>query len=419
MAFLIDRRQNSKNKSAVNRQRFLRRHREEIRRSLGDRLKDRSITDTDKGESIKIPAKNTREPSFRHGRGGRHERVFPGNREFGAGDHLPRPEEGGGGGQDKAGDQGEGLDDFVFEISQQEFLELLFEDLELPNLTRKQLSESDDYKTVRAGFTNTGSPANISIVRSMQAALSRRIAMSANKRTELRGLLEEQKNLQRDQTTTPELLAELEVKISELRQRINRVPFLDDFDLRYRQVIHQPVPRSKAVMFCIMDVSGSMDQTTKDLAKRFFILLYLFLSRHYKKTDVVFIRHHTTASEVDEQDFFYARESGGTVVSSALRLTQEIIEQRYPVNEWNIYVAQASDGDNWPEDGRICQQLLTELLPLLQYFAYVEISRTDKPLWQTYVDFETRHPEFFAMQHITGTRDIYPILRKLFRKQTA
>ncbi len=419
MAFLIDRRQNSKNKSAVNRQRFLRRHREEIRRSLADRLKDRSITDTDKGESIKIPAKNTQEPSFRHGHGGRHERVFPGNREFGAGDHLPRPEQGGGGGQDKAGNQGEGLDDFAFEISQQEFLELLFEDLELPNLTRKQLSESNDYKTVRAGFTNTGSPANISIVRSMQAALSRRIAMSATKRSELRGLLEEQKIRQRDQTTTPELLAELEVKINALRQRINRVPFLDDFDLRYRQVIHQPVPRSKAVMFCIMDVSGSMDQTTKDLAKRFFILLYLFLSRHYKKTDVVFIRHHTTASEVDEQDFFYARESGGTVVSSALRLTQEIIDQRYPVNEWNIYVAQASDGDNWPEDGRICQQLLTELLPLLQYFAYVEISRTDKPLWQTYVDFETRHPEFFAMQHITGTRDIYPILRKLFRKQTA
>lgn len=419
MAFLIDRRQNSKNKSAVNRQRFLRRHREEIRRSLADRLKDRSITDTDKGESIKIPAKNTQEPSFRHGHGGRHERVFPGNREFGTGDHLPRPEQGGGGGQDKAGNQGEGLDDFAFEISQQEFLELLFEDLELPNLTRKQLSESNDYKTVRAGFTNTGSPANISIVRSMQAALSRRIAMSATKRSELRGLLEEQKFRQRDQTTTPELLAELEVKINALRQRINRVPFLDDFDLRYRQVIHQPVPRSKAVMFCIMDVSGSMDQTTKDLAKRFFILLYLFLSRHYKKTDVVFIRHHTTASEVDEQDFFYARESGGTVVSSALRLTQEIIEQRYPVNEWNIYVAQASDGDNWPEDGRICQQLLTELLPLLQYFAYVEISRTDKPLWQTYVDFETRHPEFFAMQHITGTRDIYPILRKLFRKQTA
>ena len=419
MGFLIDRRQNSKNRSAVNRQRFIKRHRDEIRRSLTERLRARSITDTDKGESIRIPGKDTHEPFFHTGHGGVHERVFPGNREFGVGDELPRPSGGAGGGGENASNQGEGEDEFAFEISQQEFLDLLFEDLELPNLVRKQLAQNDEYKTVRAGFSSSGTPANISIVRSMRAASGRRIAMSATKRAELRVLLEQRKTMEEDGSSTPELLLELDEQISVLRNKINRVPFLDDIDLRYHQNILQPVPRSKAVMFCIMDVSGSMDQATKDLAKRFFILLYLFLSRHYEKTDVVFIRHHTTASEVDEQEFFYSRESGGTVVSSALHLTQDIIKARYPLNEWNIYVAQASDGDNWPEDGGLCHEALTNLLPQVQYFAYVEISNTNKPLWHTYTSFQETHPEFFAMQHITGPSDIYPVLRNLFRKQPA
>ena len=103
-------------------------------------------------------------------------------------------------------------------------------------------------------------------------------------------------------------------------------------------------------MFCLMDVSGSMDEERKDIAKRFFILLYLFLTRNYERIEVVFIRHHTIAKEVDEDEFFHSRESGGTVVSSALKLMQEIIRERYPLTEWNIYAAQASDGDNWDDD---------------------------------------------------------------------
>lgn len=419
MSFLIDRRQNSKNRSAVNRQRFIRRHREEIRRSLTERLRARSVTDTDKGESIRIPGKDTHEPYFHTGHGGVHERVFPGNREFGVGDELPRPSGGAGGGGKNASNQGEGLDEFAFEISQQEFLDLLFEDLELPNLVRKQLAQNDEYKTIRAGFTSSGTPSNISIVRSMRAASGRRIAMSATKRAELRALLEQREDMEADDPSTCELLEDLDEQISALRQRINRVPFLDDMDLRYHQNIRLPVPRSKAVMICVMDVSGSMDQATKDLAKRFFMLLYLFLNRHYEKTEVVFIRHHTTASEVDEQEFFYSRESGGTVVSSALHLTQDIVKARYPLNEWNIYVAQASDGDNWPEDSKLCQKALTNLLPQIQYFAYVEISKIDKPLWRTYTGFLESHPDFFAMQHITDASDIYPVLRNLFKKQIA
>ncbi len=253
----------------------------------------------------------------------------------------------------------------------------------------------------------------------MRSASARRIAMSAGKRRELRALQDELKALYEQPSYPPALAAELEEKITHLRERINRVPFLDDIDLRYHQQILEPVPCSKAVMFCIMDVSGSMDQATKDLAKRFFILLYLFLDRHYEKTDIVFIRHHTVASEVDEHEFFYSRESGGTVVSSALKLTQEVIDERYPTSEWNIYAAQASDGDNWPDDSARCKQLLDNLLPKLQYFAYVEIAQRDNVLWKSYLSIEAEHSDTFAMQHITSAADIYPVLRELFRKQDA
>ena len=417
MGFLIDRRQQGKNKSAVNRQRFLKRHKAQIRRSLEERLRERSITDTNKGESINISGKDTTEPSFHHGRGGRQIRIFPGNHEFASGDKLPRPKGAGAGAGQGASDSGEGNDDFVFEISQQEFLELLFEDLELPNLIRKQLALDQEYKPRRAGFSSSGSPSNISVIRSMRSATARRIAMTAGKRRELRALQDELKELRLQPSFPPALAAELEEKITDLRERINRVPFLDDIDLRYHQQILEPVPCSKAVMFCIMDVSGSMDQATKDLAKRFFILLYLFLDRHYEKTDIVFIRHHTIASEVDEHDFFYSRESGGTVVSSALKLTQEVINERYPTNEWNVYAAQASDGDNWPDDSIRCQELLVNLLPKLQYFAYVEIAPRDNVLWKSYLSIEAEHGDTFAMQHITSAADIYPVLRELFRKQ--
>lgn len=417
MGFLIDRRKNGKNKSAVNRQRFIRRHKEQIRRSLEERLRDRSITDIDKGESINISSRDTSEPVFHHGVGGRQIRVFPGNHEFAAGDKLPRPSGGTGGSGQEASDSGEGTDDFVFEISQQEFLELLFEDLELPNMVRKQLAATDEYTPRRAGFSSSGTPANISVIRSMRSATARRIAMSAGKRTELKALLDELEELQQQRPLPQTLIQALEEQIDQLREKINRVPFIDDIDLRYHQQTLEPVPCSRAVMFCIMDVSGSMDQATKDLAKRFFILLYLFLDRHYEKTDIVFIRHHTVASEVDEREFFYSRESGGTVVSSALRLSQEIIEERYPLDQWNIYAAQASDGDNWADDSGKCQDLLDLLLPKLQYFAYVEIAKRDNVLWQSYLSVEAEHSDNFAMQHITGPEDIYPVLRNLFRKK--
>jgi uncharacterized sporulation protein YeaH/YhbH (DUF444 family) len=208
-------------------------------------------------------------------------------------------------------------------------------------------------------------------------------------------------------------------RLGHLRQRIEAIPFLDPIDLRFRARIRVPVPTTRAVMFCLMDVSGSMDEGRKDLAKRFFILLYLFLTRHYEKIDVVFIRHHTQAQEVDEQNFFHATETGGTVVSSALVLMEQIIKERYSPTEWNIYGAQASDGDNWHHDSGRCRELLADkLLPLCRYFAYVQVAEPEQNLWEEYqkLSEDVRH---FAMRKAVEASEIYPVFRELFKKEGA
>ena len=267
---------------------FLRRYRDRIKESVAENLRGRGIAQDGKGEKISIPARDTSEPTFRHGAGGRVTHVVPGNEEFTRGDRIAKPKgAGSGSGPGQASNEGEGLDEFVFQINQQEFLDALFDDMELPNLTKRQLAGLEEFKRVKGGFASDGAPSNISVVRSMRSATMRRIALGAGKRTELRRLEAELQALA-DTGENRERRAQLESEIDDLRERLARIPFIDDVDIRYHRHIKEPVPHSKAVMFCLMDVSGSMDQNTKDLAKRFYILLYLFLSRNYDKTEVVF-----------------------------------------------------------------------------------------------------------------------------------
>ncbi len=416
MSQIIDRRLNPKHKSAVNRQRFLKRFRTQIRKAVADAIDGRSVTDIDSGEKITIPAKDLSEPFFHHGPGGRREIVHPGNKEFVTGDRIPRPKGGDGHGS-RASNQGEGLDDFVFELSRDEFLEFFFEDLELPDLVKTKLVREVSHKNVSAGFSKDGIPPNLHVIRSLREAHARRIALTASKRRRLRELEAELQAKLADGADEADLLA-LREEIERLKSRIEAVPFIDTLDLRYRHRIQVPKPTTQAVMFCLMDVSGSMDQYKKSLAKRFFLLLYLFLARNYERTDVVFIRHHTVAKEVDEEEFFYSRETGGTVVSSALELMLEIMHQRYSSQDWNLYAAQASDGDNWPEDSGNCARLLDEhILPYFQYYAYIEIDN-EYPLglWQEYEKIAHRWPNF-AMQAIDEPADIYPVFRELFKKR--
>ena len=414
---IIDRRLAGKNKSIANRERFLRRFRSHIRRAVSDAVRDRSIKEIENSKSISIPRKDISEPVFRHGPGGKREMIHPGNDQYMKGDKIDRPTGGAGQGGSAASNEGDGEDDFVFQLSREEFMQYFFEDLELPHLVKTQLSAVPDVKNVRSGYAAEGTPNNIDIVRSLRSALGRRIALGAPLVTELARLEAELELIKADTGDRRIEIEELAEAIHHLKGKIWRIPFIDPFDLRYVNRIRQPTPSSQAVMFCVMDVSGSMDEQRKDLAKRFFILLYLFLTRNYEKIEVVFIRHHTRADEVDEDTFFHSTESGGTVVSSALELMDQIITQRYDPSAWNIYAAQASDGDNWGDDSPQCRALLAErILPRTRYFAYIQVAQEEQNLWMEYQTLAQSYGQF-AMKKVTAAADIYPVFRELFEKQ--
>ena len=420
---IIDRRLAGKNKSIGNRERFLRRHHGQVRDAVRRAVDGRGIRDMERGEDIRIPKKDINEPVFGHGPGGTREMVHPGNQEYVTGDQIERPRGGGGKGSGKgeAGDSGDGEDDFVFHLTKEEFMQIFFDDLALPRMTQTQLAETPEYKSHRAGFVSDGTPSNLSVVRSMRGAIGRRLAIGAGSRGELRELEEQLAAVLTEpaSATRDARCDDLLMRIEVLKNRLVRIPYLDPIDLRFRSRVRVPVPTTKAVMFCLMDVSGSMDEARKELSKRFFILLYLFLTRHYDKIDLVFIRHHTQAQEVDEENFFHARETGGTVVSSALVLMDEIIKARYSPTEWNIYGAQASDGDNWHHDSGRCRELLTEsLLPACRYFAYVQVAEEEQNLWEEYSRLQDTHPGF-AMRKVTEASQIYPVFRELFKKEGA
>jgi uncharacterized protein len=420
---IIDRRLAGKNKSIGNRERFLRRYKEQVKEAVKRAIDGRGIRDIERGEDIHIPKRDLGEPVFGHGSGGVRETVHPGNQDYVRGDRIERPKGGGGGGSGKgqASDTGEGEDDFVFSLSKEEFMQVFFEDLALPHLVRTQLSEVPEWKSHRAGFSSDGTPNNLHVVRSMRGAIGRRIAIGAASRGEVRELEERLAllMLRAGDVEADREIAEVEAQLAILRAKLGRIPYLDPIDLRFRNRVRVPVPTSKAVMFCLMDVSGSMDEARKELSKRFFILLYMFLTRHYDKIDLVFIRHHTQAQEVDEENFFHARETGGTVVSSALVLMEEIIRARYDPSQWNIYGAQASDGDNWHHDSGRCRELLADkLLPLCRYYAYVQVAEEEQNLWTEYAALTATQPRF-AMRKATSNAQIYPVFRDLFKKEGA
>ena len=420
---IVDRRQDSRNKSSINRSRFIRRFKGQIRKAVADAIAKRGIRDLESGEKIGIPGKDIHEPHFQNGRGGMQERVHPGNDRFIQGDQMARPNGGAGQGQGsgQASNEGEGLDDFVFTLTRDEFLDLFFDELELPHLVKRQLARIDEFKRMRAGYTQTGVPTNINLVRTMRGAAGRRIAVGGPYRRRLHELQQELESLLDEACPDEAEVQRLRHEIAVLRAKAEAVPFIDPFDLRYSNRVRVPQPSTQAVMFCLMDVSGSMDEATKQMAKRFFMLLYLFLNRNYEHIEVVFIRHHTLAEEVDEDAFFHSRETGGTVVSTALKLMHEIITARYASSQWNIYGAQASDGDNWNADSPLCREILeSAILPVVQYFAYIEITEGEpQNLWQEYEKLASTHAGHFAQQRITSPADIYPVFRELFRRQTA
>ncbi|WOI09722.1 YeaH/YhbH family protein [Thalassospira lucentensis] len=441
MLYIVDRRKNPKGKSLGNRQRFMRRAKAQIKKAVEDTIRTRGITDINSGDSITIPGKTLHEPGFHHARrGGDRNYVLPGNKKFVPGDRIARPQSGdGGAGGSQASPDGEGEDEFQFSLTRDEFLDIFFEDLELPDLLKKSLKQTTAYRTARAGFSVEGTPSNLSLVRTMRNSLARRIGLRRPKTAQVRDLEDRIAALQAkaekrpsgkltktDEDTLHGLLAELE----EAKRRMKAIPFIDPIDTRFNQFQQIPDPNTQAVMFCLMDVSGSMSEQMKELAKRFFMLLHLFLHRRYEHVDVVFIRHTSRAAEVDEETFFYSRETGGTIVSTALEEMKRVLKDRYPTDQWNIYAAQASDGDNYSNDGAKCTALLAEdLLPKCQYYAYIEITdereaeifssaEGETALWKAYAPVARTNARF-ALKRVTKAADIFPVFRELFAKNRA
>jgi len=436
MTHFIDRRLNPKGKSLANRQRFLRRARAQIREAVQKSLKDAAVADIGKERKVRISTKGTKEPRFRLDpkSGGEHDFVLPGNREFTPGDEIKKPRSGEDGQTGKqAADYAEGEDDFEFTMTQDEILDIFFEDLELPNLVRTTLKETPSKTWKRAGITTVGSPTQINLVRTMRNAFGRRLALKRPRLSELEALqaeleaLEEQRS---DSDETREKIAALKERIAKVESRRKWIGFIDPVDVRFNAFTEQPAPTSQAVMFCLMDVSGSMGEREKDLAKRFYMLLHLFLKRRYEKVDVVFIRHTHDAQEVDEQEFFYSRQSGGTIVSTALEKMLEIQKERYATADWNIYAAQASDGYTQSGDARRCVEMLNgQIMPLCQYYAYIEIlderemevfasEDSGAELWRAYRTVAEHWPNF-ATKRISKPADIFPVFHELFKKSEA
>jgi uncharacterized protein len=413
---IVDRRLNPGSKSLENRQRFLRRAKALVQDAVKKSSQDRDIKDVLEGGEVSIPIDGMNEPRFRR-EGGTRDMVLPGNKKFVEGDILPRSGEGGGKSSEPG--QGDGEDAFRFVLSRDEFVDLFLDDLELPDLAKRKLAEAESEGLHRAGFATSGSPANISVSRTVRLAMARRVALR-RPRPETIAQLEAEIALS-DDARQLELMAEIDA----LKAKMRRIPFIDPIDIRYRRFETVPKPVAQAVMFCLMDVSGSMTEHMKDLAKRFYMLLYVFLKRRYRHVEIVFIRHTDRAEEVDEDTFFHGPASGGTLVSSALQAMHDIVRSRFRPADWNIYAAQASDGDNSFSDGDVASRLLTEmLLPVSQFFAYLEVGESgggnfdssDSSLWKLYQRLRSDGAPL-SMRKVRDRSEIFPVFHDLFQRR--
>jgi hypothetical protein len=415
--FIVDRRLNPGSKSLENRQRFLRRAKALVQGAVKKTSEGRDIKDVLEGGEVSIPLDGMHEPRFRR-EGGTRDRVLSGNKKFIEGDMLPRSGEGRG----KASQPGEGdgEDDFRFVLTRDEFVDLFLDDLELPDLAKRKLADAESEGLQRAGYSTSGSPANISVSRTVQLAMARRVALR-RPRPETIAQLETELEACNDEVRRAELAAEIEV----LKAKFRRIPFIDPIDIRFRRFETVPKPVAQAVMFCLMDVSGSMSEHMKDLAKRFYMLLYVFLTRRYRHVEIVFIRHTDRAEEVDEDTFFHGPASGGTMVSSALEAMHDIVRSRFRPSDWNIYAAQASDGDNSIADSAVTGRLLTEMiLPVSQFFAYLEVGEAggstfempDSSLWTLYQRLRTEGAPL-SMRKVSDRSEIFPVFHDLFQRR--
>ena len=422
---IVDRRANPQGKSLANRQRFLERVRDDVKRAVADTIARRRVAEVDTGEEVRVRVDGTEEPGFASTPEGEHDYVLPGPGTLNRGDRIRKPQGGSGRGQGRRAGRGSGEDVFEFTLTREEFLNYFLDELELPRLARTSLAEQRLSKPQRAGISIYGYPSALDVRRTMRNSLARRIALHRPDRSALDVL--QQRVAAAQEVGDTEALAQAEAELVQVRRRIARIPYVDPIDVRYARHERRPQPATEAAMFCLMDVSGSMTEHMKDLAKRFFMLLHLFLGRRYERVHVVFIRHTEHAAEVDEETFFRSRETGGTLVSSALDVMLEVQQARFPRDRFNLYVAQASDGDNDSDDrARVTHLMADRILPMVRYFAYIETGsergafphhagRRGSELWDTYEALVGEH-DHLAMRRLNDGAAVWGVLADLFAR---
>jgi len=368
--------------------------RESIRENIADIIAEESIIGKNREKVIKVPIRGIREYRFVYG--DNTPGVGQGDGTSENGQVVGKAKNQKGQGEDKAGDQ-PGADYYETDVTLEELIEIMFEDLELPDLERKALREIEAQRFVkRKGYRQVGIRVRLDKRRTVRERVKRKLAVGRRMR--------EPASESRSAFETP--------------ARPRRFPFHQE-DLVYRYMTTDVKKESNAVVLCLMDTSGSMDTMKKYLARSFFFLLYQFICTKYRNVEIVFVAHHTEAKEVSEEEFFHKGESGGTFISSAYLKALEIIQARYYPSLWNIYAFHCSDGDNFDSDNPAALRAAKELAALSNLFGYGEI----KPLGSRYYEssmlniFRRLDADNFQTVLIERKEDIWPSFKAFLAKE--
>jgi uncharacterized protein len=401
-------------RSAGDRLRHREKVRESIRENIADIIAEESIIGKNRDKVIKVPLRGIKEYRFIYGDNA------PG---VGTGDGNAQPgqvvgkagKDGPGKGDGKAGDQ-PGIDYYETDVSLEELIEIMFEDLELPNLERRALREiPSDLSSKRKGFRHVGIRVRLDKRRTARQRVTRMMATQRSRRTNEVETGTSEEMLETD-AENPALNGPDGPSMPPVTVK-RRFPFHQD-DLRYKHLETDTREDSNAVVICIMDTSGSMDTMKKYLARSFFFMLYQFIATRYRNVEIVFIGHHTEAKEVTEEEFFHKGEGGGTFISSGYQKALDIIAERYHPSLWNIYSFHCSDGDNFDSDNPAALRTAKELADLCNLFGYGEI----KPLGSRYYESSMLNvfrrldaPNFQAVL-IERKEDIWPSFKAFLSK---
>lgn len=378
MAIIREFQSNGRDRSVEDRRRHKELVERNIKENIGDIISEESIIGENKKRKVKIPIRGLKEYYFKYGKN--QIGIGTGKGTEAKGEKISKQGPSRGKSLIGAGEL-EGDDIYETEITIEEAIDYLFEDLNLPYLERKKFSEIiTDSSSKRWGVRHKGIPPRFSKRHTMIEKIKR------------------------------EKIASGQVEECDIKNQ--RFPFHES-DLRYFKVKPKLKRDSNAVIICIMDTSGSMGQTKKYLARSFYFLLYQFVRLKYMNVEVVFIAHTTTAKEVTEDDFFHKAESGGTYISSGYEKALNIIEERYNPSVWNIYAFHCSDGDNWGEDNEKAIKYAKELCNTCNLFGYGEIktSTYTSSIMNKYN--ENIDEDNFSIVKISDKEDVWPAFVKM------